>query len=371
MAVLEGNEPRLGAILQNVALLAAYLTLNCTLNLLNKWSLGIYGFSFPLFMTVAHMLFSFIVLAPFMRMEPFKSQHKATLQKQWKGLLCIGAFMALNIALNNLSLVEITLSLNQVIRSAIPVVTALLAISIEKKVPSKFEGFSLLVLTSGVMVAVWEGAAGSPKGIIICIAGMVSNALMMTTSGRVLSERMDCLRLTFYTAPVSCVCLVPFYLFKESERLSEYAAEHRDGMFQLLLGVGCANALAYNVVHYLMIQRTSAVTTTVLGEIKIVGLLLLSALLLGEGKQMTLRMMIGCAVAIAGFCLYSHARMAAKPAGPPNGDPEAAGEKEALLPVLEPGKGGSLSSPSKLARVSSGERRQQTGGTIKAVRFDR
>lgn len=43
MAVLEGNEPRLGAVLQNVALLAAYLTLNCTLNLLNKWSLGIYG----------------------------------------------------------------------------------------------------------------------------------------------------------------------------------------------------------------------------------------------------------------------------------------------------------------------------------------
>ena len=67
----------------------------------------------------------------------------------------------------------------------------------------------------------------------------------------------------------------------QSARLSEYAAEHRDGMFQLLLGVGCANALAYNVVHYLMIQRTSAVTTTVLGEIKIVGLLLLSALLLG------------------------------------------------------------------------------------------
>jgi hypothetical protein len=60
-------------------------------------------------------------------------------------------------------------------------------------------------------------------------------------------------------------------------------------MFQLLLGVGCVNALAYNVVHYLMIQRTSAVTTTVLGEIKIVGLLLLSALLLGESLPPTLR----------------------------------------------------------------------------------
>ncbi len=56
-------------------------------------------------------------------------------------------------------------------RSAIPVMTALLAISIERKVPTMFEGFSLLVLTSGVMVTVWEGAAGSTKGITFCIVG--------------------------------------------------------------------------------------------------------------------------------------------------------------------------------------------------------
>ena len=43
MTLLEGNEPRMAAVITNVALLAAYLTLNCTLNLLNKWSLGIYG----------------------------------------------------------------------------------------------------------------------------------------------------------------------------------------------------------------------------------------------------------------------------------------------------------------------------------------
>ena len=83
---------------------------------LNKTAVGASGFSFPLFMTVGHMVFSFIVLAPFMAFQPFISLHHATLSKQWKGLICIGAFMALNIALNNLSLVEITLSLNQVIR---------------------------------------------------------------------------------------------------------------------------------------------------------------------------------------------------------------------------------------------------------------
>lgn len=50
----------------------------------------------------------------------------------------------------------------------------------------------------------------------------------------------------------------------------------------LVLLVTSAAALCYNLCHSLTIKRTSAVTVCVLGEIKIVGLLILSALLLGE-----------------------------------------------------------------------------------------
>jgi hypothetical protein len=92
------------------------------------------------------------MLFPFMMTSAYASLHKQTLHRQWKGLLCIGLFMvrctcaawccsrahqpakhscmashapewvvhvnwqAMNIALNNLSLVRISLSLNQVIR---------------------------------------------------------------------------------------------------------------------------------------------------------------------------------------------------------------------------------------------------------------
>ena len=52
-------------------------------------------------------------------------------------------------------------------------------------------------------------------GILICMAGTICNAVMMTMSGRVLSEKLDVLRLTFYTAPVSCLCLLPFYKWQE------------------------------------------------------------------------------------------------------------------------------------------------------------
>jgi hypothetical protein len=95
------------------------------------------------------------MLLPFMMTPAYASLHKQTLHRQWKGLLCIGLFMvrctawhgaahesisqqnilcwqamrtelccvtwqAMNIALNNLSLVRICLSLNQVIRWVTP-----------------------------------------------------------------------------------------------------------------------------------------------------------------------------------------------------------------------------------------------------------
>lgn len=60
---------------------------------------------------------------------------------------------------------------NAACRSAIPVITALLAVVIERQVPTKAEGMGLLVLTSGVMLSVYEGSGGTSRGIMICILG--------------------------------------------------------------------------------------------------------------------------------------------------------------------------------------------------------
>lgn len=67
----------------------------------------------------------------------------------------------------------------------------------------------------------------------------------------------------------------------QSARFMTYSQGQSMTVTAIIL-VGSVNALSYNVVHYLMIQMTSAVTTTVLGEVKIVGLLVLSVLLLGK-----------------------------------------------------------------------------------------
>ena len=54
---------------------------------------------------------------------------------------------------------------------------------------------------------------------------------------------------------------------------------HGPGVLGIMLGTSVL-ALSYNMVHSHMIQRTSAVATTVLGQVKIIALLLASVFLL-------------------------------------------------------------------------------------------
>ena len=98
-------------------LVALYLCLNVSLNLVNKWIISHYGFQFPILLSIAHMGFGFLALSPFMAVcKPYRDSHGHTLQKQWAGLLCIGAAFAMNVGMTNASLLTLSLSLQQVIR---------------------------------------------------------------------------------------------------------------------------------------------------------------------------------------------------------------------------------------------------------------
>lgn len=97
-----------------------------------------------------------------------------------------------------------------------PICTCIMAICIENKVPSVEESSSLCILSLGVMIAMWEGSiTGNIQGIALCSVATFCNAAASCCTGRVMSEKVDVLRLTFYMAPVSCCILVPFYFREE------------------------------------------------------------------------------------------------------------------------------------------------------------
>lgn len=93
----------------------------------------------------------------------------------------------------------------------------------------------------------------------------------------------------------------------EYSRLVSHAAVMAPGDFstivQLIL-LSCLNAVLYNVVHFMVIAATCAVTSTVLGMAKMIVLLALSNTLLKEYGQLTPSMAVGMVLALVGFCWY-------------------------------------------------------------------
>ena len=104
----------------------------------------------------------------------------------------------------------------------------------ERKIPTRGEALSLFVLTAGVMIAMWRNNAGGASwAIMLCLAGTVSNAGMMSLSGKVLSEKVDVLQLTFYTAPVSFLAILPAFMLREVS--SDFSSMSRRRLRQTLI----------------------------------------------------------------------------------------------------------------------------------------
>lgn len=70
-------------------------------------------------------------------------------------------------------------------------------------------------------------------------------------------------------------------LCAQAQRIQEYMVINGRDVY-ILVALSSMLALSYNIVHSLMILHTSAVATTVIGEAKIIGLLILSYFILGE-----------------------------------------------------------------------------------------
>lgn len=139
---------------------------------------------------------------------------------QWKGLLTIGLSMALNVGLMNSSLQTLTLSLNQIIRSALPVLTCILSYFVEGKEPTRYEMSALAVLSVGVAAAVAGGSiGGSTHGIILACLATLFQSLMITFSSKVLSNKIETFHLVFYQSPIILVALLPLAVAMEMEKL--------------------------------------------------------------------------------------------------------------------------------------------------------
>merc|ERR1712070_779498 len=206
------------------------------------------------------------------------------------------------------------LSMNQVIRATVPVLVACLAICIEAKVPSKGEILCLFVISIGVMMAVWEESRNAYLGIMLTMASTVMQSIQMSVSGRLMSGRsgkLDSFQMTFYTGPVACITLLPFAIVGEFNIFVTSVVERPTATLGFLLS-SCCIAVVYNVVLFQAVRTLSSVGTAVLGNVKIVCLLLLSSVLLKELQSWSANQYLGCLLTFVAAGFYSYIKATAK-----------------------------------------------------------
>jgi drug/metabolite transporter (DMT)-like permease len=127
---------------------------------------------------------------------------------------------------------------------------------------------------------------------------------MTAVSSRLMRAKLDSVNLTYYMAPPSALMTLPFMLtFEYSTLTSRWATTFAGTNIVFILLLSGLIALALNVSTFLAIKATSALTFTVIGNIKVIFSIVISVIIFKN--EIGLFNAFGCAVTIAGAWWYS------------------------------------------------------------------
>ena len=191
-----------------------YLAANLALTFHNNWIMKSLGWKNPWLMTAIHITTSGVgakLVSAFIKTK-IKSE-KINLQIIIKAIL-FSALTTLNIALSNISMLKVSLSFHQMIRSSAPVFTVMLQWIFQDKHPTLKIMPSLILVIIGVYMATLSEAKSHVKdsiyGITLAISGVMLAALKGVASNIFLVGplKMSPLRLLWLlTAPCLLQCL--------------------------------------------------------------------------------------------------------------------------------------------------------------------
>jgi drug/metabolite transporter (DMT)-like permease len=286
-------------------IVAAWFTVNIIFTLYNKWLFSEMLFTFPIFMTVTHMLATSIASASLILFVPSYGFDRIYAKaKRSSGWLAVLMFCyAGNIVMNNASLVFISIVLNQIIRTLLPLATIILSRWIEKKRHRTRIYMAIVGIVAGVGLTVYRNLEFHWVGAICVTSSMCMAALWTVVSARLMNgvkkkaTMVDVqqllieddddelgpwipIELVFAVSfPSACLLAVGFFTL-EYELFVQYDEEDHLHV-AVMVAMGCMFAFVYNLLHYAMISVTSSVNSTILGNVKIIILILLSIPLFG------------------------------------------------------------------------------------------
>lgn len=300
---------------------AAWYAANIGVLLLNKYILSVYGFKFPVFMTLCHMCMCSVLSATAREFKIVPKQFIRT-RRHYGKVAVLAMTFALSVLGGNVSLRYIPVSFNQALGATTPFFTAIFAYLMLQKKETTATYMTLLPVVGGIALATWGEPSFNLIGFIACLVGVCCRALksvlqgwLLTPAGEKEAEKMsnanenklDSMSLLYYMSPVAILTLGICTFIMEPRAISAfYEAAELDPWFIAILLGNCFVAYLVNLTNFLVTAHVGALTLQVLGNAKGVVCTIVSVMLFRN--PMTFRGVTGYTITMIGVWLYSSSK---------------------------------------------------------------
>eukprot|EP00249_Psilotum_nudum_P006740 c20017_g1_i2 orf=935-1978(+) len=303
------------AHLKTAMIIGAWYFSNVGVLLLNKYLLSIFGYKYPIFLTLLHMcacaVYSFAAIG-WLGIVPMQF---ILSRKQLLKIIALSFIFSFSVVSGNTSLRYIPVSFNQAIGATTPFFTAVFAILITCKRESAVVYLALIPVVFGIVMASRSEPLFHLLGFLVCLGSTAARALKSVVQGILLTseaEKLHSMNLLMYMAPIAALLLLPFTLAWEGNIFAVTVTKARETPLILPLLFGnMTMAYLVNLTNFLVTKHTSALTLQVLGNAKAAVAAVISVLIFRN--PVTVMGMTGFAITILGVILYSEAKKRFKP----------------------------------------------------------
>ena len=330
--------PEVRSMLKVAGIILTEASLSIGLNFYNSFLLrNVPGFKFPVIYTAVHMVTSFLGSTVLIVFFGAATVSFAQMRESLLRIALLALLRVASITTNNWSLEYIDLTLNKVIKASAPVFTVALSVLWERKVYSARKIAALGVLALGTMLSCLsrDASAESFTGVVLALVSaavggsslVVSAMLLGRGSGAPLRPRhpppspppnrrrltpapvvvaragLGPVALLFYFSPIQTAVLGALIPFTELAKFVEWAKGENLGSAIGYILVGALLSFGFNIMGFILVKNTSSVTAAMLGNLKIVIVIVFAAALMGAAAEPV--NIVGYCFSVLAACSYT------------------------------------------------------------------
>ncbi|OXB65891.1 hypothetical protein ASZ78_008585 [Callipepla squamata] len=294
-----GERPPLRLVLT----VAAWLGTGTALAGLNKWIFSSHGFRYPLLLSSLHMLAAVVLGYPlgWVRGPPPPVRPRIYL---------LSVTFCGSVALGNLGLSLVPLDAAQAVHATAPLATLLLSALLRGRRHHPLQYAAMGPVCAGAACSIAGGVRFHQPGGCVLLAATVLRALKSLQQSLLLQDgRLDAVSLLCLTALPSFCLLFGAAVLLEVAPAWQGVLRYDGSLWGCVL-LSCLGSVLYNLASFCVLSLTSALTIHLLGNITVVGNLLLSRLLFGS--SLSALSYLGIALTLAGMFMYQQPQLIAQ-----------------------------------------------------------